>query len=138
MSTTLIVWPIVAQVALVFFVYFLVSKRRVAAVKSGEAKVEDFRYPQKEPKSSDSAARNLINQFELPVLFFCVCLLFMQLGFVDVVSVGLAWGFVVARALHAYLHLTANRIRNRRPMFVLGFLMIILLWAYLVLKLIIG
>ena len=79
MNQTLIFWPIFAQVLLTFVAYLVMSKRRIAAVKAGEARARDFEVP-RDPERSATAARNVANQFELPVLFYVVCLAFHQVG----------------------------------------------------------
>ena len=43
----------------------------------------------------------------------------------------LAWAFVAARVAHSYVHVTTNRIRIRRPLFILGYFINLLLWLLL-------
>ncbi|HTO31532.1 MAG TPA: hypothetical protein VL202_10205 [Pararhizobium sp.] len=42
-TSTAIFWPVIAQVALVFSIYFLMMKRRFGAVRAGTAKAHDGR-----------------------------------------------------------------------------------------------
>lgn len=129
MNQTLIFWPMFAQVLLTFIAYLVMSKRRIAAVKAGEAKARDFEVP-KDPESSATAARNVANQFELPVLFYVVCLAFHQVGAVDRIALLLAWAFVAARVAHAWLHMTSNIVMLRRRLFIVGFVFVGLMWAW--------
>lgn len=129
MNQTLIFWPVIAQVLLTFVAYLVMSKRRIAAVKAGEAKARDFAVP-KDPESSATAARNVANQFELPVLFYVVCLAFHQVGAVDWVALLLAWAFVAARVAHAWLHMTSNIVMLRRRLFIVGFVFVGLMWTW--------
>ena len=117
-SSTAIFWPIIAQVLLTYGIYMVVSARRVGAVKAGTAKISDFRVPSIEPEPSATAARNLVNQFELPVLFFAACLSLYVTGGAGTAAVVAAWAFVLARAAHAYVHVTSNRVRLRRRLFI--------------------
>ncbi|KGF68597.1 membrane protein [Hoeflea sp. BAL378] len=117
-SSTAIFWPVLAQVLLTYAVYFLVSARRIGAVKAGRAKVSDFRVPSIEPEPSATAARNLVNQFELPVLFYAACLSLFVTGGAGTAAIVAAWAFVAARAVHAYVHVTSNRVRLRRRLFI--------------------
>ena len=64
-----------AQVALTYAIYALISRRRVAAIKAGDATVSQFRENQDEPPQSRFVRNNLANQFELPVLFFVLAAL---------------------------------------------------------------
>ena len=65
-----------------FIVYVVLAIRRGGAVKTGEAKVNQFKGRYEEPSSSVTAANNIMNQFELPVLFHtaCICALCDQLA----------------------------------------------------------
>ena len=86
----------------------VVSARRLGAVKAGTAKVSDFKVPSIEPEPSATAARNLVNQFELPVLFYAACLSLYVTGGAGTVAIVAAWAFVLARAVHAYVHVTSK------------------------------
>ncbi len=131
MSSTAIFWPMIVQTLLIYCVYFLVSKRRVGAVKAGKAKVSDYTIPTVEPEPSATAARNLINQFELPFLFYIVCILLHLVNAVSYLALLVAWLFVVSRIVHAVVHTTSNDVRIRRPMFIVGFILNAILWLYL-------
>ena len=138
MTGEAIFWPVLVQAGLTYAIYILVSFRRVDAVKSGKAKPADFRIPVVEPEPSATAARNLINQFELPVLFYVCCSILFMLGAVSIVSLSLAWAFVASRLAHAYVHVTSNRLRLRRPLFVAGFAILGALWLVLAYRLLPG
>ncbi len=135
MSQTAIFWPMIAQVALVYAVYLLIGMRRKKAVESGSATVSQFRENRDEPAESLYVRNNLANQFELPVLFYAVCLALFVTGGADVAAVSLAWVFVLSRFGHAYVHVTSNRIRHRQPLFVLGFFALGAMWLLLALRL---
>lgn len=129
MQSTAIFWPVIAQVALTLLVYFVLSKRRIAAVKVGDAQAHDFKVP-RDPEMSATAARNVANQFELPVLFYVACLAFHQVGAVDLPAIVIAWVFVASRLAHAWVHMTTNRILVRRRLFIAGFFSVAAMWAW--------
>lgn len=135
MNPTAIFWPMIAHVALVYIVYAVVGRRRVGAVRSGEARVSQFRNRGDEPGSSAASNANLMNQFELPVLFQVVCLALFATSGVSCVALALAWIFIVSRYVHAWVHLTTNRIRHRNPAFVVGAVVLAVLWIYFALHL---
>ena len=135
MTQTAIFWPMIAHVALVFIIYYVTFVRRRAAVMSGKARMSQFRENRDEPAESLFARNNLVNQFELPVLFHVVCLALYITNGASVVPLVLAWVFALSRYLHAYVHVTTNRIRHRQPAFVLGLVMVALLWVWLALHL---
>lgn len=131
MTQTAIIWPMIAHVALVFFVYVLLGMRRRQAVMSGETRISSFRENQNEPPSSLFARNNLENQFELPVLFHACCLAMFVTGAVGMWAVVVAWLFVVSRVVHTAIHVTSNRVRFRQPAFLAGFLALGVMWGML-------
>ncbi|MGN6470801.1 MAG: MAPEG family protein [Rhizobiaceae bacterium] len=135
MNQTAIFWPVIAQVLLVYLVYGLLSLRRQAAVRAGSVRRSDFRENRNEPPESVFAHNNLLNQFQLPVLFYVVCLCLYVTQGSSIVTVALAWIFVVLRYLHAFIHVTSNRIRYRSPVFALGYVVLGVMWLWFALHL---
>ncbi|MEZ5806841.1 MAG: MAPEG family protein [Zhengella sp.] len=119
-----------AQVALVYGVYMLISRRRIAAVRAGNAEPSQFRENRDEPAESLFVRNNLANQYELPVLFYACCLSLYATGGVEPVPLVLAWLFAASRYVHAWIHVTTNRIRHRRPVFILGFFTLGAMWLW--------
>ncbi|MEO7385802.1 MAG: MAPEG family protein, partial [Gammaproteobacteria bacterium] len=75
------------------------------------------------------------NLFEVPVLFFAVCLTILNLDLVTSVQLGLAWTFVSLRCLHSFIQLTSNTVMHRFRVYVLGTLCIFAMWAMLAFQL---
>ena len=134
-QSTAIVWPMIAHALLVMILYGLLSLRRRAAVLGGKARVSQFRENLVEPEGSLFVRNSIDNQFELPVLFHVVCLVLLVTGQATLYPVLIAWAFVLSRYVHAYVHVTSNRIRYRRPLFIIGFLLHFLLWLWLAINL---
>ncbi len=128
MKQHLILWPMLAHVALVFIVYVVLAIRRGGAVKSGEADVRQFKGRADEPASSVTAANNVMNQFELPVLFHTGCICFYVTNGVTMPALVLAWIFAGLRYPHAWVHLTSNKLRWRNSLFRLGVVTLLVLW----------
>jgi hypothetical protein len=135
MNQIAIFWPVIAQALLVFAVYGLLSLRRTAAVKAGNVRISDFRENRHEPRESVFVHNNLLNQFQLPVLFYVVCICLYVTQGNSVVTVALAWLFVLSRYVHAVIHVTSNRVRYRQPAFLLGYIFLGLLWLWFALHL---
>jgi hypothetical protein len=131
LSTEAMLWPMIAHAALVFFLYWLLSRRRFAAVKAGSAEAGQFRENRQEPLESLLVHNNLKNQFELPVLFYVVCIALYVSTADNAATIALAWLFVLSRYAHSYLHLTSNRLRYRRPAFLVGFFTLMMMWIWL-------
>lgn len=130
-SPIAIFWPMIAQVLLTYAIYILVSARRIGAVRAGTAKASDFKVPFVDPEPSASASRNLVNQFELPMLFFIACISLYVTDGAGTAAVVLAWLFFMARVVHAYVHVTSNRVGLRRRLFIAGLLVNLAQWVLL-------
>lgn len=126
-------YPMLAMVVLTTIVVGVLAKRRLGAAKSGETTdlgyFKTFQGASPEPEAVQQAQRNMINLFELPVLFFPACLAAMILGKSDMVTVGLAWAYVLLRAIHSYVHLTSNDVKTRFKFFFVSNFALIGLWV---------
>jgi hypothetical protein len=132
LSTNATLWPMIAHVALVFFLYWLLSVKRAFAVTRGSAKASQFRENREEPPESLFVKNSLANQFELPVLFYACCVLLYSTEADNLPAVILAWLFVALRYAHAYVHVTSNNLRYRSPLFAAGFVVLLGMWGWLV------
>lgn len=135
MNQTTIFWPMLAHVLLIYIVYGVLGRRRYGAVKSGEAKVGQYKTRTTEPASSVTVASNLINQFELPVLFYVLCLTLHMTNGVNYLTLALMWIFVASRYFHAWVHLTSNNLLLRSRSFFVGAVIILLGWIWFALHL---
>lgn len=127
------IWPMIAHVALVFALYILLSSRRMRSVRDGHARPEQFRENREEPADSLVVKNAIANQFELPVLFYAVSILLYLVDADNPVTVAGGWLFVALRYVHAYVHVTSNRLRYRRPLFIAGLFVLMAMWAWLAL-----
>ena len=75
-------------------------------------------------------ARHFANLFEAPVLFYAGCLAAMLAGITGWAVLSLAWAYVTARYVHAYIHLGGNRVRYRLRAYFVGWLLLLGLWVY--------
>ncbi|BCG89012.1 MULTISPECIES: MAPEG family protein [unclassified Mesorhizobium] len=135
MNQTAIFWPVLAHVLLIYIVYGVLGRRRYGAVKSGEAKVGQYKVRSTEPASSVTVAANLSNQFELPVLFYVLCLTLHVTNGVNYLTLALMWIFVASRCFHAWVHLTSNNLLLRSRSFSFGAVIILLGWIWFALHL---
>lgn len=134
MSSRLLVYPMFALVVLTASVVFLLFRARVRAVKAGDASASYFRIYQggAEPAASAQLARQFTNLFEAPVLFYVACVTAMAVDRVNSTLLALAWAYVAARALHAWVHVGRNRLRHRIAAYMLSWLVLLALWLVLV------
>ena len=134
-QSTAIFWPVIIQVALIYVVYYLLFSRRQAAVKAGRVRLSQYRDNVTEPEETRFLKNNLTNQFELPVLFIAGCIANYATGNAGIIAILLAWLFVATRFVHAIIHVGANRLRHRVPVFIAGYAINGLLWLWLAINL---
>ena len=128
-----ILWPVFAMVALTFVVMF-----RMAHTRLGTMRRERI-HPQKVATSAQMAAAiadsraadNFRNLFELPVLFYVAMLLAHVTQSTGLLVLVLAWAFVLARIVHSAIHCGYNRVTHRFAAFLVGALLLLLLWLVL-------
>lgn len=125
-----IFWPMIAQGFLTLGVYGVLAMRRKKLV-GDKAALAAWRSSGTEPEPSAAAARNVANQFELPVLFYAVCLALYVVNGASWLAVLVAWVFVASRVAHAVIHLGSNRIAQRMPAWLVGFVAVAVLWLIL-------
>ena len=130
MSDFSLVYPMLALVLLTFGVGVVLFRARVRSVREGHTPVSYFRLfdGSAVPEFVAKPTRHFTNLFEAPTLFYAGCLAAMVVRVNGPVAVVLAWGFVAARLLHAWVHLGANRLRHRIRAYALGWVCLLALW----------
>lgn len=130
MSVAAILLPVFVQVGLTFAVLLRLGYVRGAALRAGavvhdRVVIDDTGWP-----ATVRQANNCFrNQFELPVLFYAVIILALATRQADGLFVLLAWLFVLSRIVHALVHVTTNDIRLRFPAFLVGVLVLLVMWV---------
>jgi hypothetical protein len=121
------------MVLLTVIVGLITIKTRFVSVQKGSVKAKYYRLMagQDVPENITKTTRNFNNQFEIPVLFYVICTLYISLNIDSLVAIVLAWLFVFFRYLHSYIHLTYNHILHRLTAFILAFLCVIAMWINL-------
>jgi hypothetical protein len=131
-----ILYPVLAQIVLTLAVALGMGIARQAALRKGEVTVDDIaldssRWPARTRKYANCYG----NQFELPVLFYVLCLTAQITRTADLIFVILAWAFVVSRVLQAYIHTTSNVVMWRGAAFLIGYVVVAIMTAFLVFRL---
>jgi len=130
-----ILYPMVAQSALTFGVLSLLAKRRFAAIADKSADYRYFRLfsGDGEPDHVRVVQRNLLNLFEMPMLFFIICLMAEVFGKADTVMVYAAWGYVAVRVLHSITHIVQNNVQTRFQIFMVSNIILMFMWVWVLL-----
>ena len=126
MNSNHIIWPVLAQVFLTLIMFIVLGARKAKAIKTGEvdrkqAALNNRLWPEDVIKVSN----NIANQFEVPVLFYVLCLVLYGMNAVGVVALVLAWLFAASRFAHAYVHIGSNYVPVRLRLFLFGCLILI-------------
>lgn len=119
---------------LTIIVGLIAVKTRIACVKSGQISVSYFALMQGQdvPDNVTKTTRCFNNMFEIPVLFYIVCTLYIALGIESYAATVIAWLFVIFRCAQAYIHITYNHVRHRMLTFGASVLCVFSLWVNLV------
>jgi hypothetical protein len=135
-QSTAIFWPLIVQVFATLALYAVMSSVRVSAFKAGKATKDTYKYMDNEPEETRNYTRALANQFESPVLFYTGCLVAYVTNTATLIVVALAWGYALAKLVHVYVHATANRLKHRRPAFIVAFGLLVLMWLVIAVNLV--
>jgi len=127
----ILVYPMLAMVLLSAAVLSILFRSRVRAVKEGQLSARYYRLYQHEtePDYAAKPARHFINLFEAPTLFYAACLAAMITHQVSPLTVSLAWLYVALRLVHAFIHLTNNRLRWRMRAYFASWNILVVLWV---------
>ena len=103
---------------------------RVASVRAGQADLAHFKTFQvgQETRATAQLSRNFVNQFETPTLFYAVCVVLMVAGPSSTPVTALAWGYVLARCAHSFVHTTSNAMNARIATYMASWLCLLALW----------
>ena len=119
-----------AQLLIPILVLLLNGKRKSADVKSGNFDREKAAMNNEAwSKPVVLTSKNLANQFQLPVIFYVLCLILASIDAVTMTVLVVAWLFVVTRYIHAYVHVSTNYVPVRMRVFLLGTLFLFVLFA---------
>ena len=105
------------MIVLTAVVWFVLYARRIPAMRKAGRPVQTYTTPEKAvgllPDEVNYPAYNFKNLFELPVLFYVLCLYFYVTATAGTAEVFAAWLFLLFRVVHSVIHCTANIVMAR-------------------------
>lgn len=127
MNQNLMYFPCLAMMLLTVIVLLRLFVLRVHAVKNKDIKLSYFKtYDEPNaPAVMIQAGRHFSNLFEVPVLFYMVCAFTVMTFHVDSKMLLAAWLYVFFRSVHAFIHLTSNKIRPRMLAYMSGWIVLL-------------
>jgi hypothetical protein len=135
MSVSTILFPVFVQVGLTFFLIFWTGSARFAALRNREVAIPDIAIGQPAwPERPTRISNAFNNQFQLPILFYVLVVLALFTRKADTLFVVMAWMFVTTRLVHAGIYVTANNIRHRFAAYVVGAIVLLIMWIVFALR----
>ncbi len=111
MLLTLLVWVYMYLVRFRFIIANRVPAQSIATPELLNAAL---------PERVNRPSNNLKNLFELPVIFYAVCILLLATQKADGVFLNLAWAYVGLRVVHSAIHCTVNIVALRFAVYALS------------------
>ncbi|HUG03976.1 MAG TPA: MAPEG family protein [Steroidobacteraceae bacterium] len=133
-----ILWPAFALVALTLMIVIRLARQRFAAVKAGRVDPRFYKVfrGDGEPEDVAATARNLLNLYEMPTLFYAGTAIAFAAGQSGALLVTLAWSYVALRFLHSAIHLSLNKVLWRFRVFAASWLVLLAFWVALAVELV--
>ena len=137
MNQAPILYPIAAMLLLTTVVAALLLRERITEMKARRI------HPQQLPSSSQMsatlqqtrAADNYKNLFEMPVMFYVLCLALYATQLASSGFVMAAWAYVALRVLHSVIHVGYNTVMHRFAVFALSSTLLLAMWIAFVVQL---
>lgn len=132
-TTTELALPMLGMMLLTLLVWLTMFVTRVGFARKNRLDIEQFKTPADVqaliPGDESAPSNNFRNLFELPVIFYALCLYLMVTLQVDSFYVNGAWAFLVLRVLHSLIHCSYNRVAHRFAVYILSS---VVLWMMVV------
>lgn len=128
--------PVSAMVLLTLAIWILMYYRRIGEIRTAGIN------PQRLATSATSAntlknvsaSDNLKNLFEIPVLFYLICIIIEFNGLTSTLYLTLAWCYVILRYLHSLVHVTYNHVMHRFYVYITSCVVMFSMWAVFILE----
>lgn len=128
--TNTILGPVAALMTLTFVVWLYMYALRVRYIMVNKVPDRSLATPEllnaALPESVNRPSNNLKNLFELPVVFYALCLALLVTQRADGLFINLAWAYVALRAAHSAIHCSVNFVPLRFAVYLLSS---IVLWV---------
>ncbi len=128
-----ILWPAFALFTLTMAIVLRLARMRFAAAAGGRVSPKYYKVFKGEGEPDDVAAvaRNLINLYEMPTLFYAGTAIAFAAGQSGALLVALGWAYVACRIVHSAIHLSLNKVLWRFRAFAASWLVLLAYWAVL-------
>jgi|TARA_B100001167_G_C16727909_1_gene284459 hypothetical protein len=137
MDKILIIYPVLPVVLMNFIVMFHMRYMIVKAIKNRDTKYKYFRaYEGSAPEYLLTARHHYKNFFEIPILFYLLCLVLYIIDDVSAIDLWIAWLFVIFKGIHSYIRITSNYVPYRAYSFNVCAFLLLGGWIILAIKIV--
>lgn len=132
-----ILLPPTALALLTGFVFFRLYRDRIAEIRSRRIHPQQLATAKQmqDTMQNVSASDHFRNLFEVPVLFYVLCGFLAISQLTNLLLLACAWGYVVLRAGHTYVHLTSNKVIRRFQWFFASCIVLYVMWLLFAVRL---
>jgi hypothetical protein len=133
-----ILLPPTALALLTGFVWLRMGSDRLGELRSRRIHPQQVATSKQmsETLQNTQSADHFRNLFEVPVLFYALCGFIAIARMTTLFLLACAWGYVVLRAAHAYIHLTHNKVVRRFQTFVASTIVLYVMWGVFAVRLV--
>ena len=134
---TPILLPCIAMVALTAVVWMRMYVERIGEMRERRISAQSLSNSAaaREKLQRTQAADNFRNLFEMPVLFYVLCICLAITGLAGPLFLAGAWIYVALRAAHSFIHTTYNTVMHRFGVYALSSVLLFILWGGFAIKL---
>ena len=131
MSPLPIFLPCVALVALTIIVWISLYVERIGEMRARRIRPQALSTSREAAQALQNlnAADNFRNLFEVPVLFYVLCISLAVTQSVTPLTLWGAWVYIALRAAHSFIHLTYNRVMHRFVAYALSTILVFAMWT---------
>ena len=135
MDKILIIYPILAVVLMNFIVMFHMRYMISKAIKNRAVEYKYFKaYESSAPEYLLISRHHYKNFFEIPILFYLLCLVLYMIDDVSAIDLWITWLFVVFKGIHSYIRITSNYVPYRAYSFFVCVFLLFGGWINLTIK----
>ncbi len=133
-----ILLPPTALVLLTGFVWLRLGSDRLGELRARRIHPQQVATSKQmnETLQNVQSADHFRNLFEVPVLFYVLCGFLAITRLTTLLLLACAWGYVVLRVAHAYIHLTNNKVVRRFQTFVASTIVLYVMWGLFAVRLV--
>ena len=132
------VMPITLMAFLNIFLIFRLIFMATSYTRNKDIRLSQFRiYEGEFPDRLRSARHQYQNMFEIPIIFYLLCLLNIYFNNYNQFDIVLAWGFVIFRMIHFVIRLQNQKNINIIPrtfIFIISLIFLTIGWVSFVIK----